>query len=172
MNNVLFKDLTAGATIFALIKSDDIQYKECSVVNVGMPRMDMPTNGQMPMSIPGNVVDVTFTIDGKSITEAIGVNDAIHSAKNMGSVALLATDKEAIVRELRATLKIDEDYLANVQAETKKKKKQAEQCKALIGQLDTAFAEKQAFEQRIARLEEGTEKTNNLLESILAKLDK
>ena len=121
--------------------------------------------------MPGSVVDVTFTIDGKSVTEVIGVNDAIHSAKNLGATSLLSTDKEAILRELRATLKIDEDYLANVEAEKKKKKKQAEQCRSLIGQLDTAFAEKQAFEQRIAKLEAGTEKTNNMLEQILQKLN-
>ena len=169
-NNVLFKDLTPGATIFALIKGDDLLYKECSIVNVGLPRMEMPQGQQAPMSLPTNVVDVTFTCDGKSVTEVIGVNDAIHPAKNMGATTLLATDKEAIVRELRATLKIDEDYLANVQAETKKKKKQAEQCKTLIGQLDTAFAEKQAFEQRIAKLEEGTAQTNNMLQQIWEKL--
>jgi hypothetical protein len=89
-----------------------------------------------------------------------------------GATTLLATDKATILRELRATLKIDEDYLDHVDEEKARREKSVVKCRELIGLLDTEYAEKQAFEQRIAKLEKGTEKTNDMLEQILAKLNK
>lgn len=171
--NVLFKNLTAGATIHALIKGENMHYAEGSIVSIGMPRMEMPkdTNAMSALAaMPKNVVDVTYTLEGKNYTDAIDVNASMHPTDKPVATTLLATDKTTILRELRATLKIDEDYLANVKTEKARHEKSAARCKELITQLDTEFAEKQAFEQRITKLEQGTGKTNNMLEQILAKL--
>lgn len=168
MSNLLFKDLAPGAIIYALIKGDDLLYKEGTVANVGIPRMEMPQGNNIPMGMPRNVVDVTFTVDGKSFTEAISITDSIHSAKNMGGVAMLSTDKDAVVRELRASLKIDEDYLAGVDQEKKKREKRVKQCRDLIAALDTEFAAKQAADERVQRLEDNI----NEIKAMLAQLTK
>jgi hypothetical protein len=170
--NVLFKNLTTGSTIHALVKGDNMRYVEGSIVSIGMPRIDMPkdTNSMSALAMPKNVVDVTYTLEGKNYTDAIDVSASMHPTKQPGATTLLATDKATILRELRATLKIDEDYLAHADEEKAKREKSVDKCRELIGLLDTEFAEKQAFEQRISKLEQGTEKTNNILEQILAKL--
>lgn len=173
--NVLFKDLTAGATIHALIKGENMRYAEGQIVSVGMPRMEMPASTSPTMAIsaiPKNVVDVTYSLEGKNYTDAIDINVSMTPTDKPGATTLLATDKATILRELRATLKIDEDYLANVQTEKARHEKSAAKCKELITQLDTEFAEKQAFEQRIKTLEEGQSQTNNMLQQIIDTLNK
>ena len=173
--NVLFKDLTAGATIHALIKGDNMRYVEGQIVSVGMPRMEMPpaTSPAIAMpAMPKNVVDVTYSLEGKNFTDAIDVNASMVPTDKPGATTLLATDKATILRELRATLKIDEDYLANVKTEKARHEKSAAKCKELITQLDTEFAEKQAFEQRIKTLEQGQSQTNSLLQQLIDKLNK
>jgi len=177
MNSVLFKDLTAGSSVFALIKGDDeLRYVEGSVVTVGQPRVELPqmAQGSFPlpqnMSTPKNVVDVTYCIDGKNYTDAVDVTSYMFPTEKPGAITLVATDKEPIVRELHATMKRAEDYLKNVETEVPKNEKRIKDCKSLIGELDTSYAEKQAFENRIKRLEEGNEETNKLLNKILSKL--
>lgn len=172
--NVFFKNLTAGATVHALIKGDNMRYVEGSIISVGLPRMEMSQQAPGQISIPAvpkNVVDVTYSLEGKTFTDAVDVNASMTSTDKPGSTTLLATDKSAILRELRATLKIDEDYLAHVDEEKEKREKSVSKCHELIGLLDTEFAEKQAFERRIAKLEQGTEKTNNMLQQIINKLN-
>lgn len=169
--NVLFKDLTAGATIHALIKGDNMRYVEGQIVSVGMPRMEMPPATSPAMAMPKNVVDVTYSLEGKNFTDAIDINASMAPTDKPGATTLLATDKAAVLRELRATLKIDEDYLAHVDEEKAKRKKSVDKCKELITQLDTEFAEKQAFEQRIKTLEDGQSQTNSMLQQIIDKLN-
>lgn len=172
--NLLFKNLTPGSTIHALIKGDNMRYAEGSIVSIGTPRLEMPSNTSPATAMAGmpkTVVDVTYSLEGKNFTDAIDVNVYMHSTDKPGAMTLLATDKATILRELRATLKIDEEYLAHVDEEKARREKSVDTCRELIGLLDTEFAEKQAFEQRIAKLEKGTEKTNDMLEKILAKLN-
>jgi len=175
-SNVLFKNLTAGATIHALIKGDNMRYVEGAIVSVGMPRYDIPKdNSSIQMSVPAlptSVVDVTYSLEGKNFTDAIDVNASMHPTKQPGATTLLATDKSTILRELRATLKIDEDYLAHVDDEKARREKSVAKCRELISQLDTEYAEKQAFENRIKTLEEGQSQTNAMLQQIIDKLNK
>ena len=169
--NVLFKNLTTGATIHALIKGENMRYVEGAIVSVGIPRMEMPTNTQAAMAMPKNVVDVTYSLEGKNYTDAIDVNASMAPTDKTGATTLLATDKATILRELRATLKIDEDYLAHVDEEKVRREKSVDKCRELIGLLDTEFAEKQAFEQRIQSLEHGQSQTNAMLQQIIDKLN-
>lgn len=171
--NVFFKNLTSGATIHALIKGDNMRYVEGTIVSVGAPRIEMPkdVSAMSALAVPKNVVDVTYTLEGKSYTDAIDVNASMAPTDKPGSTTLLSTGKDAILRELRATLKIDEDYLANVENEKARHGKSAAKCKELITALDTEFAEKQAFEQRIRQLEQGQSQTNSMLQQIIDKLN-
>ena len=66
--NTLFKDLTPASVVYALVKGDVIKYCEGSIVTVGKPRMNMPEMkpGQLQMPTMQQVVDVTYSIDGKN----------------------------------------------------------------------------------------------------------
>ena len=179
MNNVLFKDLTPGSSIHALIKdSEELRYVEGSIITVGQQRVDMPQAqpGQFPlptnMPSPKTVVDVTYCIDGKNYTDAVEVASYMFPTEKPGSITLVATDKEPIVRELHATLKRAEDYLKSVETEVPRNKKRIDDCKSLISQLDTVYAEKQEIDTRIKKLEDSTTKNNELLNQKLQKLEK
>lgn len=174
--NTLFKDLRAGSPVYALIKKDnELQYCEGLIVSVGQPRLDMPkaNNGQIDMSqfsSMRNVVDVTYSLEGKNYTDAVDVTDCMFPTEKTGAITLVATDKEPIIRELHATRKKAEDYIKAVDTEVPRNKKRIEECDTLISLLDTKYAEKQEFEKRIKKLEDGSTKTNELLEKILNKL--
>ena len=173
MNNVLFKDLTSGSPVYALIKdNNELEYREGSIITVGQQRVDMPQTSSFPMPTPRTVIDVTYSIDNKNYTDAIEVTACMFSTEKPGAITLIATDKEPIVRELHATLKRAEDYIKSVETEVPRNKKRIEDCKSLIGVLDTVYAEKQELENRIKTLENGTAKTNELLNQILLKLEK
>ena len=179
MKNILFKDLTAGSPVYALIKADnELQYSEGSIVSIGQQRSELPqpsaNNGAFPfagnMPTPKTVIDVTYTIEGKNYTDAVEITACMFPTSKPGAISLIATDKEPIIREIKATLKRAEDYLKSVEVEVPKNKKRVDDCKTLISLLDTEFAEKQEFENRIKKLEEGNVTTNKLLNQILAKL--
>ena len=173
MSNTLFKDLTSGSPVHALIKGEnDIRYVEGSIVTIGQQRVDIPQmqSGTFPLQQPKTVVDVTYSIEGKNYTDAVDVVSYMFSTEKLGDITLLATDKEPIVRELRATLKKAEDYPKSVETEVPRNKKRITACKKLIGSLDTAYAEKQEIDNRIKRLEESNAETNKLLNQILTKL--
>lgn len=109
---------------------------------------------------------------GKNYTDAVEVTSYMFPTEKTGAITLIATDKEPIIRELKATQKRAEDFLKKVETEIPRNKKRVEECKAYISLLDTEYAEKQEMETRIKRLEEGTAETNNLLKSLIAKFDK
>lgn len=168
MNNYipLFKDLSAGQPIYALVKGPELKYIEGKIISIGLQRMDMPKD----VAIPRNVIDVTYELDGVNYTDTINITDSMFPTKKLGATTLLATSKDTIVRELRASLKIDEDFLATVEQTKEQKIKNVKQYKDLICKLDTEWAEKQALESRITTLENNSKETNTLLKSILEKL--
>jgi len=168
--NVLFKDLTPATVIYALIKGEEIKYCEGSIVSVSQPRMNMPEMkmGQMPTM--QNVVDVTYSLDGKNFTDMVDVTASMFSTKNPGALTLVSTDKENVVRELHATLKTSENYIKDAEKEVPRQKKRIKDCKALIAQLDTDFKEKQQTEERFAKLEETQKEQGGKLDEILALL--
>jgi len=173
--NTLFKELAAGAPVFALVKGDELKYYEGSIISVGAPRMEMPKiEGQMTMQMPSmkNVVDVTYSIDGKNYTDAVDVTASVFPTGNPGAVTLVATEKEAIIRELHATQKSAENYIVEAKNLVPKKEKQVEQCKQLIAELDTAFRERQETEQRFSKIEQAQKEQGSKLDKIIAMLEK
>ena len=179
MSNVLFRDMTVGSPIYALIKkSDEILYSDGSVVTVGQKRVEVQQQQQITFPLTPSVqasrtvVDVTYCIDGKNYTDAVDITAYMFPTEKTGAVTLVATDKEPIVRELRATLKKAEDYLKSVETEVPRNQKKVDDCKTLISLLDTEYAEKQEWENRIKKLEDGSAETHKLLNEILKKLSK
>ena len=172
--NTLFKDLTAGALVYALVKGDELKYTEGTIVSVSQPRMVMPEMkaGQMQMPTMQNVVDVTYSLDGQNFTDVVYVTASMFPTKNPGAMTLVSTDKEAVVRELHATLKTSENYLKEAEREVPKQKKRIKDCKALIAQLDTGFQERQQTEERFAKLEETQKEQGGKLDQILELLKK
>lgn len=172
--NVLFKDMTPGQTVYALMKGDELKYCEGSIISVGPQRMEMPQTqaGQIPMASFKNVVDVTYSLDGKNFTDAVDVTASVFPTNKPGMLSLVATDKDAVVRELHATLKTSENYLKESEREVPKQKKRMKDCKALIAQLDTDFKERQQTEERFAKLEEAQRQQGGKLDEILELLKK
>lgn len=170
--STLFKDLTSQSTIYALMKGDDVKYMEGSIVSVSHPRMNMPSmqQGQMTMPAMQQVVDVTYCVEGKNLTDAVDVTASMFSTRNTGVLTLISTDKEAIVRELHATLKSSEKYIEEAHKEIPKQEKRITECKELIAQLDTDFKEKQEAEERFAKLETTQKEQGSKLDRILSLL--
>ena len=168
MNNYipLFKDLAQGQPVYALVKGSELKYIEGKIISIGIQRMDMPKD----VALPRNVIDVTYELDGVNYTDTVNVTDSMFPTKKLGATTLLATSKDTILRELRASLKIDEDFLANVEQTKEQKIKNVKQYKELISKLDTEWAERQALENRITTLENNSRETNTLLKTILDKL--
>lgn len=126
--------------------------------------------GQFPMATPKTVVDVTYSIDNKNYTDAVEITSCMFPTEKLGDITLIATDKDPIIRELHATLKRAEDYIKSVETEVPRNKKRIDDCKKLIGSLDTVYAEKQELDSRIKKLEDSNAHTNELLTQILSKL--
>lgn len=165
--NTLFKDMAAGATIHALVKGEEMKYLTGTVVSIGQPRVDMPNPIQGIGQGYKQVVDVTFAVDGKNYTEAVEVTACMFPTNKLGGVSLVATDTEPIVRELRATEKLDADYLKQTESEIPKREKRIEACKQLIAELDTDYKEKRETEDRFIRIEKKQEEFGGMLKRIL-----
>jgi hypothetical protein len=130
----------------------------------------MPQNNQFPMQMQGirQVVDVTYTIAGKTYTDVADINSGLFSTNKTGSPVLVSLEKEAIISELKETLKQSEKLVKDVDLH----KKRIKQCKTLIAEIDTEYNEKVQTENRLSKLEESTLKTNEMLQQILEKMNK
>lgn len=174
--SILFKDMTPGQTVYALMKGDELKYCEGSIVSVGQQRMEMPQSpvGQMPLQMPTmkNVVDVTYSLEGKNHTDTVELTVSVFPTEKPGVLSLVATDKDAVVRELHATLNNSEAYLKETEREVPKQKRRVKEAKALIAQLDTNFKEKQQMEERFGKIEETQKDQGQKLDQILALLKK
>lgn len=168
------KDLVVGSPLYALFKGEDLKYVEGSVISIGTQRVEPPkVDTNMPFQpafIPKTVLDLTYSLDGKTYTDTVDTTANMFPTNQTGVITLVATSVGPIVRELRASLKVSEDYLKETEKGIPNAKKRIEQCNQLIAQLDTDFAQKQQFEQRITKLEEAGKQTNTLLQQILDKL--
>lgn len=150
-----FRESHAGSAVYALIKGDSLRYTEGTLVSVGYPRVSPVPSGQ----VFAQVVDVTYTLDGKTYTDAVDVTATMFSTDKPGALTLVSTAKDPVVRELHETMKQSEAAIKDVS----KHKKRIEECKTLIAQLDTAYNEKQKMDGRLTRLEESMEEILKLL---------
>lgn len=171
---MLFKDLAPAQTVYVLVKGDGLKYCEGSLVSVGQPRMEMPNAAPTPMTMPSmrNVVDVTYTVDGKNYTDVVDVTASVFPTEKNGEVMMVATEKEAVVKELHATLKTSENYITEAEKNVPRHKKRVKECKALIAQLDTVYMEKQHTEERFTKIEEAQKAQGDKLDKIIDLLSK
>lgn len=170
--NILFKDMQAGTLVYALVKDEELKYFEGSIVSVSQPRMEMQQVNGQPIQMPSmrQVVDVTYSLDGKNYTDVVDVTASTLTTKNPGAVSLVSSDKDSIVRELHATLKTSENYLKEAEREVPRQKKRVEKCKELIAQIDTEYKERQQTEARFLKLEEAQKEMGGKLDQILAAI--
>lgn len=160
-----FKELRPNNPIHILDKSDGVRYMQGKVVNVGQPRFDTPQNTQpAQMQMPQMVVDITVEAGGKTETYKFAEGASIAAVSGM----LFSTDKEGIIREVDATIAHCEQYFADKE----KMEKMYEQSKALKGELDTAYKEKQETENRFKTIEDTQKEQGNMLKEILGILKK
>lgn len=162
-----FKELRPNNIVHILDKRDGATYTQGKVLNVGQPRFEVPNNmqAQVPgaltgMTIPSMVVDVTIEANGKTATYVFAEGAATATVdKNV----LFAIDKEAVLRELDNTISECEQYIEGVNA----KKKLLQQSNELKSQLDTAYKEKQATENRFKTIEKAQANLNDKLDKVL-----
>lgn len=166
MNRTLFKDLQPESRIYSLLKDEDLKYIEGQIVSIGMQRPDLKN---APNSL--YVIDITYTLDGKTYTDAIDLNSYMFSTKNPGVLTLVSTDQDVILQEVKATLKNSEAYLEEAETKVPRNQKRVGQCKELIAKLDKEYAQQQAMESRVTRLEESVTETNGLLKELIKKID-
>lgn len=103
-----FRDIQPGNTLFVLSKGDKLTYEETAVVSVSQPRADvLQQNNQFPMQMQGirQVVDVTYTIAGKTYTDTTDINLSVLSNSQTGFPVMVSTEKEYVINELKETLK-------------------------------------------------------------------
>ena len=93
------------------------------------------------------------------------------STKNPGVLTLVSTDQDVILQEVKATLKNSEAYLEEAETKVPRNQKRVGQCKELIAKLDKEYAQQQAMESRVTRLEESVTETNGLLKELIKKID-
>ena len=54
----LFKDLTSGSSIYALLKGEELKYAEGTIISIGQQRMEMPQMQAGQMQMPSMKNDV------------------------------------------------------------------------------------------------------------------
>lgn len=163
-----FKELKPNYPIHILDKTEGVKYVLGKVLNVGQPRYDMQqpqmSAGSMPnFSMPSMKVDVTIEADGKTKTYAFDENAATTSVGNV----LFSIDKEGIIRELDATITHCEQYLA----EEEHIKRDLKESKALKGQLDTSYKDKQETDARFKEISDWQNKMGEMMQKVMQKLD-
>lgn len=164
-----FKETSSGSTVYILIKGDELKYGEGTLNSCSASRTEMPKTTD-PMTLPQmrQVIDVTYTIDGQTVTDVCDASASVLTTSKFGGVAMVSVEKEAVLRELRETEKQTDNYLKDVPRMEKRLKK----CRDLIGKLDVDAAEKQAMEKRLNRLERQSEETNSLIKEMMERMTK
>lgn len=158
---MFFKELKSGYPIYLLDRSA-MRYEQGKVMSIGMPHPDVGSSAPtLPLGGYGKLkVDVCVqTQDGKQNTYSF--DDAEETA--YAGTLLLATSKEAVMREVTAMKSQAEAALAKVDEQKATLKK----CDALLQELDTAYKERQATEARFKMLESNVGDVKDTLKLIL-----
>lgn len=167
------KNLSKGGILYVLVKGENLEWKEATIVFVSSPRSEMPPQqqGQMfPMmnTTVKSVVDITYSVDGKNYTDTISENDVAFQTEKLGRIALIASDRDIILSELRSSLKLSQDHVAK----TSWHENRIKQYEKLIAEHDKDFAEKKQQNERIDKIEVTLSDMSKILERISKKLDK
>ena len=131
---MLIKDLAIGSPLYVLVKGEELRYLEGQVTNIGVQRVESPkVDTNLPFQpasafIPKTVLDLTYSADGKTYTDTVDATAYMFPTNQIGKVTLVATSVEPIIKELRASLRVSEDYLKETEKGIPNAKKRIEQC--------------------------------------------
>ena len=160
-----FKELRASFPIYMLSKGEELKFTQLKTIDVSLPRVNTGVAFSMNNGIQPLIVDVTVENEGQRVTYNIPENVTAYA---VSSNTIIATTKDDILRELQATKCDCEEYLSNVE----KRKEKLSQCNKLIGELDTAYRDKQVMEKRLADYEEKQKAVEDKLDKILSEISK
>ena len=164
----VFKDISNGNTLYVLQKfNNKFVFEESSVISISAPRADMAAQNNNFTPSFRQIVDVTYSIGGKTYTDVADVTSSVFTSTQSGTSTLIATDKEFVLNELKETLKQDEKMIKDID----NLKKRVKSTKELIGEVDVEYNEKLQTEQRLQKLENTTFENNELLKKLLDKLE-
>lgn len=147
----MFKDLKNGFQVSILDKSQKTPiYKVGSVISVSAPRVDtrQVSPGQLPnpAMFAERVIDLTVECDGQTNTFVVPENANVASMATL----TLACSQDPILNEVRAMHKTSSDIIASVD----RHKEVVTKCESIIKELNPAFAESKAQNERIDKIEE------------------
>ena len=134
-----FKDLKIGGTLYILNK-DSLELKKVKVTNITVPHIENKVNSLTQM-----VVDITVDSNGKPVTYVVPDNLSI----TFCGQEMLTYDKSLLIEEIKATKALNEQTVSMYNKATENISK----CDVLISDLDDAYREKKANEERLDRLE-------------------
>lgn len=154
---MLFKDIKQNYPVFILNKQD-ITFSQGKVTSVSLPHMD----NSNPMVMGKSVVDVAIEVENKSATYTIPENLSIVYAGDI----VLSTDRDGIMREVEAMKASAEQAIKNVE----RQKAIAEKSTLLLTELNPVFKEKQANEQRMAKMENSIEDLRNMISGFIKEM--
>lgn len=134
-----FKDLKIGGTLYILNK-DSLELQKVKVTNITVPHIENKVNSLTQM-----VVDITVDSNGKPVTYVVPDNLSI----TFCGQEMLTYDKPLLIEEIKATKALNEQTVSMYNKATENISK----CDVLISDLDDAYREKKANEERLDRLE-------------------
>lgn len=154
-----FKDLKSGYPVFLLDRTA-LKYEQGKVMAVSPPHTDVQ---------PGNfgkmLVEVGIqTKDGKQNTYSVSDTEQTAYAGSL----LITCNKECVVNEVRAIKAQAEETLAKVETS----RKTAEDCKALLEELDTTFKDRQETEKRFQKIDERFTGIEDKMDRLLSAINK
>ena len=160
---MLFKDIKQNYPVYILDKQE-MTFKQGKVTNVSLPTipkmtMQFGTNA----GAGGMMVDVTIEVEGRTAVYTIPENLAVTYANNL----VLSTDREGIVREVEAAKATAEQVLNSIDTQKAILKKAND----LLAELNPAFKEKKATDERFNRIEGDMSELKGMVKDLLTKLN-
>lgn len=111
----------------------------------------------------GMMVDVTIEVEGRTAVYTIPENLAVTYANNL----VLSTDREGIAREVEAAKATAEQVLNSIDTQKAILKKAND----LLAELNPAFKEKKATDERFNRIEGDMSELKGMVKDLLTKLN-
>ena len=109
------------------------------------------------------MVDVTIEVEGRTAVYTIPENLAVTYANNL----VLSTDREGIAREVEAAKATAEQVLNSIDTQKAILKKAND----LLAELNPAFKEKKATDERFNRIEGDMSELKGMVKDLLRKLN-
>lgn len=146
----MFKDFQSGFQVHMLDKSGNVPvYKLGKIVSVSPARIEqkpiVPGQVPNPMMFTDRVIDLTVEYDGQTKTYVVPETGNVASSSGL----TLACSTEPILNEVRAMLRTSTDIINSVDHH----KEIVSRCEGIMQEMNPTFAESQAQNARIDKME-------------------